>query len=299
MRREFERDAKGVRVYDAAGNDAAARVGKGRSLVPGEAHLQLSYEVFSQTACVRQRAVALDGGLAGEVSAALARALGGGPKEDAALGALERLDGAVRRHVGTQRATKNAPLKKLRDDEEQQARAAADARAALDALAALRERIAAQRAERDRDAGLAGERERRIRALRAAHLRARLGALKQYRDELAALQADRAAYDDVAAFPAERVAALDDAYHRWRSTVSVADAATHDAAQEALSADERRELAERRRDAGTLDDDAFAALRAAAAQAVAGRSRAASRRERSRRGAPAKPRAAARSRARC
>ncbi len=269
VRREFERDAKGVRVYDAAGNDAAARVGKGRALVPGEAHLQISYEVFSQTACVRQRAVELAGGAAGDVSAALARALGGGPKEDAALGALERLDAAVRRHVGTQRATKNAPLKRLREEEEQQRRAAGDARAALEGLAALRERIAAQRAERDRDAGLAAACERRIRALRAAHLRARLGALKAYRDELAALQADRAAYDDVAGFPAERVAALEDAFHAWRAADSVAGAAARDAAGEAPGSDERRELAERRRDAGALDEDAFAALRAAAAQAAA------------------------------
>jgi uncharacterized protein YhaN len=272
VRREFDRDAKGLRVYDADGNDAAARVGKGRSLVPGESHLQISYDVFVQTACVRQRIVALDGA-AGEVSAALARALGGGPKDDA-IGALARLDDAVRRHVGTQRATKNAPLKKLREDEDRQRRAADDARAALDALAALRERIAALRAERDRAAALATELERRTRALRAGHLRDRLAALRAYHDDVAALQANRSAYDDVARFPAERVAELDDAYHSWRSTESVAEAAARDAASEALSADERRELAERRDDAGSLNDDAFAALRAAAAQADAAHLRA-------------------------
>jgi hypothetical protein len=273
VRREFDRDAKGLRVYDADGNDAAARVGKGRSLVPGESHLQISYDVFVQTACVRQRIVALDGA-AGEVSAALARALGGGPKEDAAIGALARLDDAVRRHVGTQRATKNAPLKKLREDEDRQRRAADDARAALDALATLRERIAALRAERDRAAALATELERRTRALRAGHLRDRLAALRAYHDDVAALQANRSAYDDVARFPAERVGELDDAYHSWRSTESVAEAAAHDAATEALSDGERRELAERRADAGSLDDDAFSALRGTAAQADAARARA-------------------------
>ncbi|MEA2663765.1 MAG: hypothetical protein QOI11_709 [Candidatus Eremiobacteraeota bacterium] len=274
VRREFDRDAKGLRVYDADGNDAAARVGKGRSLVPGESHLQISYDVFVQTACVRQRIVALDGAAAGEVSAALARALGGGPKEDAAIGALARLDDAVRRHVGTQRATKNVPLKKLREEEEQQRRAADDARAALDALATLRERIAALRAERDRTAALAAELERRTRALRAGHLRDRLAALRAYHDDVAALQANRSAYDDVAHFPAERVGELDDAYHSWRAAESVAAAAAHDAAAEALSADECRELGERRADAGALNDDAFAALRAAAAQADAAHARA-------------------------
>jgi hypothetical protein len=274
VRREFERDAKGLRVYDADGNDAAARVGKGRSLVPGESHLQISYDVFVQTACVRQRIVALDGAAAGEVSAALARALGGGPKEDAAIGALARLEDAVRRHVGTQRATKNAPLKKLREEEEQQRRAADDARTALDALAALRERIGALRAERDRAAALTTELERRTRALRAGHLRDRLAALRAYHDDVAALQANRSAYDDVAAFPAERVGELDDGYHSWRSAESVAEAAARDAASEALDADERRELAERRADAGSLNEDAFAALRAAAAQADAARARA-------------------------
>ncbi len=275
VRREFERDAKGLRVYDADGNDAAARVGKGRSLVPGESHLQLSYDVFVQTACVRQRAVGLDGAAAGEVSAALARALGGGPKEDAAIGALERLDDGLRRHVGTQRATKNAPLKRLREDEQQQRAAADGARAGLEALAVLRERIAAARDERDRDAALAAGLERRSRALRAGQLRGRLIALKAYHDELAALRADRAAYDDVAGFPAERVAALEDAYHDWHSSQSVAAAAERDAAAEALSDDERRELIARRADAGTLGEAAFSALRSAAAQADAARARAA------------------------
>ena len=92
VHRAFERDTKGVRVYDADGADAAARLGKGKTLNPGEAHLQISLDVFMQTACVRQRSIALEACAANEVSTALAHALGGGPKEDAALGALMRLD---------------------------------------------------------------------------------------------------------------------------------------------------------------------------------------------------------------
>jgi DNA repair exonuclease SbcCD ATPase subunit len=273
VHRAFERDTKGVRVYDADGNDAAARLGKGKTLNPGEAHLRISLDVFLQTACARQRSVALDGGSANDVSTALAQALGGGPKEDAALGALARLDQAQRTYVGTDRAHKNIPLRKLRDLEQQQCRAAEDARAALDALAALREKIAAERTRRDRDDGAALQLERRMRSLRAAHLRARLDALEEYREDLAALHVARAAYDDVAAFPADRVADLDDAYHSWRSAQSVADAAANGLAEEALTAAEREELAERRRDGGALDDDAFAALRAAAAQADSARAR--------------------------
>ena len=273
VHRAFERDTKGVRVYDADGADAAARLGKGKTLNPGEAHLQISLDVFLQTACARQRGIALEAGSANEVAAALAHALDGGPKEDAALGAIARLDEAQRRYVGTDRAHKNIPLRKLRDLEQQQCRAADDAREALESLASLRERIAHERTKRDRDAASAAEVGRRARALHAAHVRARLDALKEYRDELAALQTARAAYDDVAEFPADRVAALDDAYHSWRSAQSVADAAAHGVAEEALTAAERDELAERRCDGGLFDEDAFAALRAAAAQAQAAHAR--------------------------
>ena len=275
VHRAFEHDTKGVRVYDGEGRDAAARVGEGRSLSPGAAHLQISLDVFLQTACVRESEVALARGSANDVSTALARALGGGPKEDAALGALARLDAALKAHVGSERAHKNAPLKKLRELELQQARAAEDARAALDVLGSLREKIAAERVQRDHDAAALVELERRVQALRAAHVRARLDALKEYRRELAALQSARATFDDVAQFAAERVPALDDAYHSWRSAASVADAAARDAAEEALSEDERRELEARRADAGALRDEAYDALRAAAAQADAAHARAA------------------------
>ena len=275
VHRAFERDGKGVRVFDAEGADAAARLGKGRSLSPGEAHLQIPLDVFLQTACARQRAIGLDGGCARDVATALAQALDGGPKEDAALGAIQRLDLAQRTYVGTKLAHKNIPLKKLRDLEQQQSRAADGARAALDALATLRERIAEERTKRERAAVAASELERWTRSLRAAHLRARLDALKDYRDELAALQCARAAFDDVADFPADRVADLEDAYNSWLSAESVAAAAARHAAEEALSADDRRELDERRHDAGSFDDVAFDALRAAAAQAEAAQARSA------------------------
>lgn len=275
VQRAFDRDAKGVRVYDADGNDAAARVGSGKSLVPGEAHLHIPLEVFVQTACVRQRAIGLESASANVVATALAQALDGGPKEDAAIGAIARLDAALRKHVGTQRAHKNAPLRAMREEEARRARAGAEARAALDALAELRERIALARAERDRDAAAAVELARRARSLRAASLRARIDALKEYRDELAALQEARAAYDDVAAFAADRLSALEDAYHSWRSADSVAEAAAHDVADVAIDDAEREELAARRRDAGMLDDDAYESLRAAAAQAEAAHAKAA------------------------
>ncbi len=275
VHRAFEHDSKGVRVYDAGGGDAAARLGSGKSLSPGEAHLRISLEVFVQTACVRQRAIALDGGSASDVSTALAQALGGGPKEDAALGAVERLDDALRRHVGTERAHKNAPLKKLRELELQQRRSADGARAALETLATLREKIAAECAKRDRDTAKAAALERRKRALCAAQIRARLAALKEHRADLAAVRAALAQYADVADFDAERTGALDDAYHAWRAAEGIADSAAHGVTEDALTGDERRELAARRADAGTLDDVAFNALRTVAAQADAARAKAA------------------------
>jgi len=275
VHRALERDTKGVRVFDTAGADAAARLGLGKNLSPGDVHLGISLDVFVQTACVRQRAMAFDSGTAGQVSTALAHALDGGPKEDAALGALKRLEDAQREHVGTKLAHKNAPLKRLRDLEADQVRAAADARAALERQSSLRERIVAERMKRDRAAAGATQLERRIRTLRASRLRARLDALKEYRDELAALQTARAAFDDVATFAAERVAALDEAWYSWRSSESVADAAARAVAEEALTAAESEELAERRRDAGTFDEAGFDALRAACARAETARGHAA------------------------
>jgi hypothetical protein len=234
----------------------------GKALSPGEAHLQIPLEVFLQTACIRQGAVALDGERADDVSAALAQALDGGPKEDAAIGAVERLEESLRKHVGTQRAHKNNPLRKLREDETQQRDALRAAQASLDELGTLRERIAAARTARDRDVDAAGELEQRTRALRAAHLRSRLTALAEHRTELTALKAAQASYDDVAAFPSERVEKLDHAYHAWQAAQSVAVEAQGELDGVALDDEEREELAARGRDVGTMNTalSAFQAL---------------------------------------
>ncbi|HEX3468980.1 MAG TPA: AAA family ATPase [Candidatus Elarobacter sp.] len=275
VHRAYDRDTKGVRVYDADGTDASARLGNGKALAPGDAQLGISLDVFLQTAYAPQRALAFDGATAGEVSTALAHALDGGPKEDAALGALARLDDALRKHVGTERAHKNAPLRTLREEHQRRCRAADDARSAVDALAGLRVRIGTERTEHERDAAAAAELERRVRALRAARLQARLAALAECRDELSAVQSAREAYDDVQEFAAERVGLLDDAFHSWRSAESVAGAAAVAVVEERLTAAESAELTERIGDAGTFDDDAFEALCAAGAQADAAHARAA------------------------
>jgi len=266
VHRAFDRDSKGLRVFDGGGNDIAAGMANGKALSPGEAHLQIPLEVFLQTACIRQGAVALDGERADDVSAALAQALDGGPKEDAAIGAIERLEASLRKHVGTQRAHKNNPLRKLREDETQQREALRAAQAALDELSTLRERIVAARTARDRDLEAAGELEQRTRALRAAHLRSRLTSLAEHRTEMAALKAAQASYEDVAGFPSERVEKLDHAYHAWQAAERVAVEAQVELDGVALDEDEREELAARGRDVGTMNT-AFSAFQALVKQA--------------------------------
>jgi DNA repair exonuclease SbcCD ATPase subunit len=274
VQRSYDRDSKGVRLYDAAGNDVAGKVGNGKSLAPGEAHLQIPLDVFLQTACIRQGSVAFDSERADAVSTSLAQALDGGPKEDAAIGAIERLDAALRKHVGTQRAHKNNPLRKLRDDETKQRDELQAARAALESLAKLRESIVDERVARDRGLQAAAEIEQRLRALRAAHLRSRLDALKEHRAELATLQSAKASYDDVAAFPSERLDRLDETYRAWQ----VAEA-THAEAQEELAStmldeDDQDELEERRRDVGRLDNAAFLDMNTAYKQVEASQAKA-------------------------
>jgi hypothetical protein len=58
VHRAFERDTKGVRVYDADGADAAARIGSGKTVNPGDAQLGISLDVFLQTAYARSRSTA-------------------------------------------------------------------------------------------------------------------------------------------------------------------------------------------------------------------------------------------------
>lgn len=274
VQRDYERDRKGVRVYDRDGNDIAAQVAIGSTIAPGEIHLQLPHDAFVNAACVMQQGVAIDGERSATIATALARALDGGPKEDAALGAIERLAAARKLYVGTQRATVNNPLRTLREQLDEREGAARDARAARDRLAAVRERRATTTAERNRVVARHHAAQRELKALRAAELRARLEELREYREEMAARHAERVRYDDVANFPAERVGDLERAYYAWQSADGAAQGAEADAGSARLLPDETGELEARRGDAGLLDDVAFAALRDAARQAEAARARA-------------------------
>jgi hypothetical protein len=275
VQRDYARDAKGVHIYDRDGNDVAGDVALGRTISPGDVHLQIPYDAFINASCVLQQSVGIEAERNAPIATALARALDGGPREDAALGAVRRLEEARKKHVGTARSTVNNPLKGLRDA---LARRTADGEAARnrrDALAQLRERRAGIAGERDRLAERRAGAERELKALQAAELRARLEQLRVYRDDLAALQEERARYDDVAGFPAERIGELDAAFYAWRAAEGAAAAAEADADAAQPSVLERSELAARRADAGTIDELEFQALRDAAEQATAARTAAA------------------------
>jgi DNA repair exonuclease SbcCD ATPase subunit len=271
VQRDFDRDGKGVHVYDRAGNEISAQLKAGR-VVPGEAHLGVPLEVFLNAACVKQQAIAIDEGKsAGPIAAHLARALDGGPREDAALGALARLEEALRLYVGSGRARKHTPLRDLRLQAEAQRGEAAAARAGLSALDELRKRTEGAAADCERLSAAAIEIERRQRSLKAGAIAKRLANLHEFRAELSALQADRATYEDVADFNGERERELDEAYHAWE-VASQAAAAAHAAVQAAhLDEDERSELERRRRDAGSIDAATFEALSAANDRALAAR----------------------------
>ncbi len=272
IQRDYTRDAKGLRAFDRNGRDLSAEMGAGRRFVPGEAHLGIPLDVFVNAACVRQQFIAIDDTKdAGNIAAHLARALDGGPREDAAIGALKRLDDALRTHVGTERARKNAPLRALRETAEQQRASVDEARGKLEALDGLRERIERAASDRDRLASALAASEHRARALRAGAIAGRLAALREFREELAELQAARAAYDDVAAFAAEREAEAHDAFVRWELAEGATLLAAADAGAASLPPADERDLETLRRDVGTLDDDAFAALAQAAAQGDAAR----------------------------
>jgi DNA repair exonuclease SbcCD ATPase subunit len=285
VQRDFERDGKGLRVYDRAGNELSAKLA-GQKFVPGEAHLGVPLDVFLNAACVKQQAIAIDEGKgAAPIAASLAQALDGGPREDAALGAIARLDDALRTHVGGSRARKNAPLRTLRATAEQQRADVDEARARLDALDELRDRSARAAHERERLTAAAAEIERRLRSVRAGAIAKRLANLREFRAELAELQADHARYDDVAGFAAESEADIDAAYFGWEAAARTAAAARADAEAARLTNAERVELAALERDVGSLDDGAFDALVAAkgrsdaagAAAATAAREAAAAR----------------------
>jgi hypothetical protein len=271
VQRDYARDAKGVHVYDRDGNDIAGDVALGRTISPGDVHLRIPYDAFINASCVLQQSVGIDAERNAPIATALARALDGGPKEDAALGAVRRLEDARKTHVGTPRSTVNNPLKSLRDALARRTAEAASARDRRDALAQLRERRAAMLAERERLTERRAGAELELKSLQAAELRSRLEGLRIYRDDLAALQAERARYDDVADFPAERIGELDAAFYAWRTAESAASTAESDAQVGQLTVVERSELAARRADAGTIDELEFQALRGAAEQATAAR----------------------------
>jgi len=274
VQRDYDRDAKGVRVYDRDGNDVAADLAIGKTIAPGETHLQMPLEAFVNGSCVLQQAIEIDGATrnaAATIATSLARALDGGPKEDAALGALKRLEDARREHVGTTRATVNNPLRAAREALAEREREAQTARTMRDALAHARERRASAIDERNRLAERRSAAESETRAMRAAELRARLEGLRTYRDDLAALQIERARYDDVATFPADRIGEFDAVFYAWQTADATASEAAAAAEAARMSTAERGELAARRTDAGALDEDEFAALRLAAEGAEAAR----------------------------
>jgi uncharacterized protein YhaN len=274
IQREFDRDAKGIRVYDEHGNDASAECSVGKIVNPGHAHLGIPLEVFVNASFVGQGDVAIDGARAERITHSLARALDGGPREDAALGAMKRLDEALALHVGKKKATVNAPLRHLHDELDEAEATAAAMRAELRAQAELRARL---EADTQRSAVLDAalrEHERRGRALRAFTLRARLEALRQIRDDVAALHEERAEYDDVEGFPSYLVAALEEFYHDWTTLDTLARSQADDAARRRFTPAQAAELEERRGDGGATSDEAFTELANAASEANAARNEA-------------------------
>lgn len=276
IQRDFEQEARNARLIDRNGNDITADCSSGRTFAPADAHLGIPLEVFLSASCVEQGAVAIDGARADRVGEALRHALDGGPKDDAALGAVARLDKALATHVGTKRATKHAPLRKLQEQLAEVEGQAADMRRRLEHLRELRGRLATGRAHLIEVREALEENERRRRAHRAHMLRARLEKLRGVRAEIAELQAERALYDDVRVFPNERIAELEVAYATWSERSLQAREAAREVARAQLTDADLGELAERTRDGGALDGASFAELEAASRSAAQAHAKAAS-----------------------
>ena len=231
IQRDFTKDSKGIHVYDESGNEVSAQIGNGRALIPGAAHLQIPLEVFAGSAYVEQAEVEIGSNRAAPIATSLAKALDGGPRDDAAYGAMKRLESGLKQFVGSDRpnATKNAALRQARDRADRARDDAAEARAALAKLAELRARGEASARASVHLERLLTESERRSRAIRAAHLRARLDGLRAIRDEVASLQEARARYDDVADFPVDRIPELEERCRVWER-LAERGAATHEEA---------------------------------------------------------------------
>jgi uncharacterized protein YhaN len=271
VQRDFERDAKGVRVYDQSGADASGEASVGKTVSPGQAHLGIPLEVFVNASFAAQGEVTIDGARAERITHSLARALDGGPKEDAALGALERLDDALARYVGKKKATVNAPLRHLLEEIDEAEARAGEARAQVRALDDVRARLEAEAARKSELENALRESERRGRAMRLHVLRSRLDSLGEIRDDLAALQAERAQYRDVETFPSAYVGELDVRYREWHTLDALARAHDEEAARARLGPALAAELDERSSDGGALDESAVAELEAAGAAATAAR----------------------------
>ena len=274
VQREFERDAKGIHVFDSSGADVSADCAVGKTVNPGHAHLGVPLEVIVNAAFVSQGDASIDGARAERITHALARALDGGPKEDAALGAMGRLDSALAAHVGTKRATINTPLRHLVDATLEARARAADVRAQLRSLDDVRARLETETLRGiELDAALR-EAERRSRSLRSFTLRSRIDALREIRDDLAALQAERALYHDADGFPPGGSAELERRYRESYALDTLAAAHASDAERGRMTPALQAELDERNADGGALDDAAFSALVATATEATAARDRA-------------------------
>jgi DNA repair exonuclease SbcCD ATPase subunit len=274
VQRDFERDPKGVRVYDRSGNDVSAEASVGKTVNPGHAHMRVPLEVFVNASCLTQGATAIDGARAERIATFLAQALDGGPREDAALGAISRLDRALADHVGTQRARVNAPLRKAQERIDELAARAAEVRAKLRELDELRARLGAENARAvEYDLALR-EHDRRAKAFRAQTLRARLEALREVRDDIAALQAERAQYGDVEDFPSGRSAELDARYREFKQLETFAIESAREAEDRRFTPALSSELSERAADGGAVDEATFAELERAANAAGEARAKA-------------------------
>lgn len=213
LHRDFSKDGRTAKVFDRNGNDVTAEFTLKKDVVPGEVQLGIPREVFVNASCVRQQAVAIDGEHSARISASLAKALDGGPREDAARRALEALEAAVKAHVGTERTQlKNAPLRRALHDAAEAEGRADTARAALRGLMETRERLSLALGDRERLLRLVAEHKRRGRAMQAASIRSRLEQLRRLREEIGALDAVRAQFDDVADFPEDRLGELENRY---------------------------------------------------------------------------------------
>ena len=269
VHRDFSNDPKGVSVVDQNGRDAAAEAVLGKYVAPGETHLRMSLDVFVNAACVRQQAIAIETKSSSDLSAALSRALDGGPREDAAERALASLDLLRKREIGAQKATKNAPLRHARKAADDAAAEAEAARRKLHALADRRAHIEHVEKQQIEYESALRDIDRRKRTADAITLRRRIEGLRDVRAELAAAMQDRAAYDDVATFPAERMPEIEHAYRRWYEARVDAESAAREAERAQLAPQLAEELEARSADAGRIDDTTFAALSAAADGATA------------------------------